>query len=57
MLGPIDIPTIFFGGGTPSLIPLQAFDKILGQINKFFKISTDCEITLESNPGTIDNKN
>ncbi|MFQ6739790.1 MAG: radical SAM protein, partial [Alphaproteobacteria bacterium] len=50
-----DVPTIFFGGGTPSLMPTAIFDRILTNINKNFSISDDCEITIESNPGTLDN--
>ena len=53
-LGKIDIPTIFFGGGTPSLMPLVIFERILSTINQCFNIVPGCEITLESNPGTID---
>ncbi len=53
-LGQISIPTIFFGGGTPSLMPIETISKILSGINLAFKINENCEITLESNPGTID---
>lgn len=55
-LGHCDIPTIFFGGGTPSLMPVDIFSKIINQITKQFHVLPDCEITIESNPGTIDNK-
>lgn len=53
-LGKIDIPTIFFGGGTPSLMPNSVFEKIINCIKDCFNVLTGCEITLESNPGTID---
>lgn len=53
VLGQIDIPTIFFGGGTPSLMPVWVFEKIINTINKYFKPLASCEITLESNPGTL----
>ncbi|HRS01303.1 MAG TPA: radical SAM family heme chaperone HemW [Bacteroidota bacterium] len=53
---PPDIDTIYFGGGTPSLINPDYLEKILNQIGKFYKISDDTEITLEVNPGTIDQK-
>ena len=49
-----DVPTIFFGGGTPSLMPTWCIDKIIQSINKNFNIETGAEITLESNPKTID---
>jgi oxygen-independent coproporphyrinogen-3 oxidase len=52
-LGKIDVPTIFFGGGTPSLMPVTILERIIGAITKNFHIMADCEITLESNPGTL----
>ncbi len=54
ILGPADIPTIFFGGGTPSLMPTSTFSQIMNKINHCFRIAKDCEVTLESNPGTLD---
>ena len=53
-LGKIKIPTIFFGGGTPSLMPVAIFGKIMDCINQCFDVAPNCEITLESNPGTLD---
>ena len=53
-LGKIDVPTIFFGGGTPSLMPVSVFEQIMNCINQYFCVLPDCEITLESNPGTLD---
>lgn len=53
-LGKVKVPTIFFGGGTPSLMPIQVFEKLMSCIRNCFDISENCEITLESNPGTID---
>ena len=47
------VPTIFFGGGTPSLMPVNVFEQIMDCIYKNFDVDTDCEITLESNPGTL----
>lgn len=55
-LGRISIPTIFFGGGTPSLMPVKIFEKIISNINSNFNIDKNCEVTLESNPGTLDEK-
>lgn len=52
-LGKIDIPTIFFGGGTPSLMPINVFDKIITTITNTFNLIPDAEITLESNPKTL----
>ena len=53
-LGHPDVPTIFFGGGTPSLMPVASFRKIIQTIADNFHIVQNCEITLESNPGTLD---
>ena len=53
-LGRINIPTIFWGGGTPSLMPVHIFDRIMHTIRNTFDVAHDTEITLESNPGTLD---
>lgn len=49
-----EVISIFFGGGTPSLFSAESFDYLLRQIEQRIKLSSDCEITLEANPGTID---
>jgi oxygen-independent coproporphyrinogen-3 oxidase len=48
------IETIFFGGGTPSLLTKQQFDRIFSLLHKYFRIESDAEITCESNPGTVE---
>lgn len=48
-----EIPTIFFGGGTPSLMPVRVFDAILRAIKQNFRLSPNCEISIEANPGTL----
>ena len=53
-LGRVAVPTIFFGGGTPSLMPINVFERVINCIRDNFELEKDCEITLESNPGTID---
>lgn len=53
-LGKVSIPTIFFGGGTPSLMPIKTFESIITTIKSYFDLDKNCEITLESNPGTLD---
>ena len=53
-LGKIIVPTIFFGGGTPSLMPVTVFERIIKCITDNFDVLPNCEITLESNPGTLD---
>ncbi|MFO7524743.1 MAG: radical SAM family heme chaperone HemW [Ignavibacteriaceae bacterium] len=46
--------TVFFGGGTPSLMNSDYLKIIIDELNKNFSISHDAEITLETNPGTVD---
>jgi oxygen-independent coproporphyrinogen-3 oxidase len=53
-IGKTGVPTVFFGGGTPSLMPAKTFEKIMCCINQCFNVLPNCEITLESNPGTLD---
>lgn len=47
------IGTVFFGGGTPSLVPVRTLAGILKAIRETFELDTDLEITLEANPGTV----
>jgi len=49
--------TIFFGGGTPSLLSPQHFDSIFKRIRSTFHMTPDCEITIEANPGTVSYEN
>jgi oxygen-independent coproporphyrinogen-3 oxidase len=48
------VETIFFGGGTPSLLQPSEIEKILNLLASRFSIQTNAEITLETNPGTVD---
>ncbi len=50
----IKLSSIFFGGGTPSLMPPKLVEKILLFINKFFNFDKNIEITLESNPTNLE---
>jgi len=47
------IETIYFGGGTPSLLSTNELDEILQTIYTQFKVSVNAEITLEANPDDI----
>ena len=53
-LSRLEATTVFFGGGTPSLLPPQHLAKILGELRRAFALTDDCEISLEANPGTAD---
>ena len=46
--------TLYFGGGTPSLLSLRHFERILSAIRRTFALAKGAEITLEANPGTVD---
>jgi oxygen-independent coproporphyrinogen-3 oxidase len=48
------VDTIFFGGGTPTTLPFKSLIRILDYCRNKFNVSTDCEITVEANPATID---
>jgi len=48
------VHTIFFGGGTPSLFSPEAIDRLLSGLRARLRLSADCEITLEANPGTFE---
>jgi len=48
------VHTVFFGGGTPSLVPLDLHAEIFASIREAFELTANCEITLEANPGTVD---
>lgn len=54
ILGRVRVPTVFFGGGTPSLMPAGIFTKIMDAIRKNFDMDANAEITIEANPGTMD---
>ena len=45
--------TIFFGGGTPSLLEPSQIERILIALGTVFRIVPDAEVTLEANPGTV----
>jgi oxygen-independent coproporphyrinogen-3 oxidase len=49
--------TIYFGGGTPSLLPPQQLGSFIEHVGKTRGISTDAEITLEANPEDVTPKN
>ncbi len=46
--------TVYFGGGTPSVLQPWHIENILKQINKYFNLTDEIEITFEANPGDCD---
>jgi oxygen-independent coproporphyrinogen-3 oxidase len=53
-VGEATVPTIFFGGGTPSLMEATDIARVITKIKNSFTLNDDCEITLETNPDTVD---
>jgi oxygen-independent coproporphyrinogen-3 oxidase len=47
------VSTIYFGGGTPSLLPADDINRIMRHISRTFIIEQDAEVTLEANPDDI----
>ena len=47
------VNTIFIGGGTPSLLETGSIGRILNRVYENYKVSRDCEISMEVNPGTV----
>lgn len=49
----LKVGTIFFGGGTPSLLSIQQYKQLFETCRNFFDLSLTTEITIEANPGTV----
>ncbi|TDQ32370.1 radical SAM family heme chaperone HemW [Zeaxanthinibacter enoshimensis] len=52
-LGQAEIKTIYFGGGTPSILSMQDLDRLIDTVFKYYRVTTDPEITLEANPDDL----
>ena len=50
------VPSIFFGGGTPSLMQASDIGRVISTIKNGFNLSADAEITMECNPDTVSNE-
>ncbi|MGB2695112.1 MAG: radical SAM family heme chaperone HemW [Dehalococcoidia bacterium] len=48
------VATLFLGGGTPSLMPLEAMRAMMDGLRETFDFAPDAEISLEANPGSLD---
>ena len=48
------VHSVFFGGGTPSLFPPEAVDRLLQAASARLRFAPGCEVTLETNPGTME---
>ncbi len=54
--GDIIVPSVFIGGGTPSLLQEKEICRIMEAIKEKFALQADAEITIEANPGTLTRK-
>src|SRR5215204_5227000 len=48
------VSTIFFGGGTPSLMQPETVAAILDAVGKYWTVAADAEVTLEANPTSVE---
>ena len=48
------VSSVFIGGGTPSLLSPQAFERLLSGVRALLPLAPEAEITLEANPGTVE---
>jgi putative oxygen-independent coproporphyrinogen III oxidase len=48
------VQTVFFGGGTPSLLQAEALDDLLCRVRALLPLAYGAEVTLEANPGTVE---
>ena len=48
------VDTVYFGGGTPTELSLLQIEQILNTIKTTYNVSPDCQFTIESNPGEVD---
>ena len=52
-LGRVKLETVFFGGGTPSLLPARTVDQVLNRLRKLFILEAGAEISFEGNPESM----
>jgi putative oxygen-independent coproporphyrinogen III oxidase len=50
------VRTVFFGGGTPTLLPPRRIGEILKEIDSSFGLDKEAEVTIEANPETVDER-
>ena len=48
------LDSVYFGGGTPTILDAAQLTTVLDAIRRCFGIARDCEVTVEANPGTVD---
>lgn len=50
----LDVDTVYFGGGTPTLLPAALLRELMREIYKNLHVAQGAEISMEANPGTVD---
>lgn len=50
------VDSVFIGGGTPSLLNPKEFTRLMNGLREYFSVEEDAEITVESNPASLDNE-
>lgn len=50
---PVSVPTLYFGGGTPSLMAPELVGRVIDAAARLYGVEADAEVTLEANPGTL----
>ncbi|MFP4343801.1 MAG: radical SAM family heme chaperone HemW [Anaerolineales bacterium] len=50
----LEATTLYFGGGTPSLLPVESVTSLVEAARRLFRLNDAAEITLEANPGTVE---
>ena len=48
------VETVFFGGGTPSLLPIEEVERIMAAMGEAFDLAPEAEVSFETNPGTVE---
>ena len=56
LMGNRTVGSVFFGGGTPSLMSARTVETVIGKIANVFSVSNEVEITLEANPTSVESK-
>ena len=52
-VGRVRVPSIYIGGGTPSLLPAELIGRLLTAVRTFFDVDAEAEVTLEANPSDV----
>lgn len=49
-----NVDTVYIGGGTPTILPVNYLEKIINTLTETFSITEEAEVSIEANPGTVD---